>query len=481
MATPIVFASPPAASLFKFPPHPAPQTIPPPHFELPFKIPDNLYVAALDPKVPITIAAVYAVTAKALNVYNKSTGKKPWAISQTRAFHLFVVLHNVFLALYSAWTWLGMLRALQNTLVSPHGPDGWAGTVDSLCQFHGPVGLGNAHTFNQALGVWESVSGMSPLAAEGVPSRTQGGRMWNEGLAFYGWIFYLSKFYEVLDTLIILAKGKLSSTLQTYHHAGAMMAMWAGMRYMSTPIWIFVFFNSAIHALMYTYYTVTAFNIRVPTFIKRTLTSLQISQFVIGASCAIVHSFVSYLAPVVVEVSATDATATSSSIASAATASPSAAGFLGGLKQSLFGAAEAASAAAVASAPEINAARSEVSYVTKFQKVDCITTNGATFAIWLNVFYLAPLTYLFVSFFIASYLRRSKTETVRVKSGADRRRSNVVLAEKASWDAAKGIQREVYGEGNEGAIAEDSDESSSSDKVQPKTTGVRTRASAKKQ
>jgi hypothetical protein len=74
--------------------------------------------------------------------------------------------------------------------------------------------------------------------------------MWNEGLAFYGWLFYLSKFYEVVDTLIILAKGKYSSTLQTYHHAGAMMCMWAGMHYMSVPIWIFVFFNSFIHALM---------------------------------------------------------------------------------------------------------------------------------------------------------------------------------------------------------------------------------------
>ena len=74
--------------------------------------------------------------------------------------------------------------------------------------------------------------------------------MWNEGLAYYGWIFYLSKFYEVLDTFIILAKGKLSSTLQTYHHAGAMLCMWAGMRYMSAPIWQFVLINSFIHSLM---------------------------------------------------------------------------------------------------------------------------------------------------------------------------------------------------------------------------------------
>ncbi|OTA59938.1 hypothetical protein K449DRAFT_397018 [Hypoxylon sp. EC38] len=483
MATPAVFLSPPAATLFQFPPNPEPQTIPPPHFELPFTIPDSLYIKALDPKVPITIATVYAVTAKALNVYNKSTGKKPWSISKTKSFHFFVVLHNVFLAVYSAWTWIGMFNALRRTVVSPAGPDGWAGTVDSFCKFHGTPGLGNALSYNPTLGAWESVSGSTLLTSEASPSRADAGRLWNEGLAFYGWIFYISKFYEVVDTLIILAKGKLSSTLQTYHHAGAMMAMWAGMRYMSSPIWIFVFFNSAIHALMYTYYTVTAFNIRVPTLIKRSLTSLQISQFIIGASCAIIHSFISYLVPVQVKVAPAEATAVASSISAAASAAHTAASFIDGLKQTLFGAAEAAGAAAVVSSPEADSAHQGAAYITKYQKVDCITTTGATFAIWLNVFYLLPLTYLFVSFFIASYLRRSKAEVVRSKGNPDRRRSNVILAEKASWDAAKGVEREVYGESNEGAILEDSDESSGNDKLHPSSAarpkGVRSKANGK--
>jgi hypothetical protein len=89
------------------------------------------------------------------------------------------------------------------------------------------------------------------LAADGLgPETTDAGRIWNEGLAFYGWFFYISKFYEVVDTMIILAKGKKSSLLQTYHHAGAMLCMWAGIRYMSPPIWMFVLVNSGIHAIM---------------------------------------------------------------------------------------------------------------------------------------------------------------------------------------------------------------------------------------
>lgn len=250
-----VLTSLPDPSLFSFPPSSNPTFIPPPPassipFAPPFTIPDHIYQAALDPKVPITIAALYTITAKALNAYNKSTGKKPWAMSRTRAFRAFVVLHNIFLAVYSAWTWWGMFGALRRSMVSPFGPAGPAGFADSVCRIHGPAGLGQAVFFGEETKSWQALSPNVTLGGNGEPLRTDMGRMWNEGLAFYGWIFYLSKFYEVLDTFIILAKGKFSSTLQTYHHAGAMMCMWAGMRYMSPPIWMFVFVNSGIHAMM---------------------------------------------------------------------------------------------------------------------------------------------------------------------------------------------------------------------------------------
>lgn len=255
MAFQSVQVSLPQASLFRFPPNGKSGWIPPPpagstSFAPPVDIPDHIYSAVLDPKVPITIAVLYAVTAKALNVYNKSTGKKPWAISKTLGFRLFVIAHNIFLAVYSAWTWWGMLNTLRRVMVNPFGPQGMAGFLDSMCQINGPAGMGNAAFFDEQTNSWTSYSPDAIMSEDGFPSRLIAGRMWNEGLAFYGWLFYLSKFYEVFDTLIILAKGKLSSTLQTYHHAGAMMCMWAGMRYMAVPIWIFCFFNSFIHAIM---------------------------------------------------------------------------------------------------------------------------------------------------------------------------------------------------------------------------------------
>jgi hypothetical protein len=264
MASATVHLSAPRNSLFAFPPSSEPQTLPPPKADTfltapPFSIPPSIYTAALDVKIPITIACIYAVTVSILSAYNKSNANKPWAISKTRAFFWFVVAHNVFLAVYSAWTFIGMLGALVRTWVPTDGQHGLASAIDSMCKMHGPTGLGNAITYNSTLRGWISEApGRVLLSDMGTPDSTDRGRFWNEGLAFYGWLFYLSKFYEVLDTLIILAKGKRSTTLQTYHHAGAMMCMWAGIRYMSPPIWMFVFVNSAIHAMMVSMYSKTS-------------------------------------------------------------------------------------------------------------------------------------------------------------------------------------------------------------------------------
>jgi hypothetical protein len=244
------------AAMFQLPPSDDPETVlPPPPGSMwsasAFSIPPWIYHAALDIRVPVTIASVYAVTVVMLNAYNRSHGNKPWAISKTRAFFYSVVAHNVVLALYSGWTFLGMMQAARRTVSSPLGPTGLVGMVDSLCKIHGTTGLGNAIGYNTNDSKWESYSPLANLVAvTGTPDPANLGRLWNEGLAFYGWLFYVSKFYEVMDTAIIIAKGKRSSTLQTYHHAGAMMCMWSGIRYMSPPIWMFVLVNSFIHTLM---------------------------------------------------------------------------------------------------------------------------------------------------------------------------------------------------------------------------------------
>lgn len=245
----------PSRAVFQFPPDAAPAPIPPPWtgestFANPFPIPTEIYQGALSYKVPLYIASAYALVVTYFNWYNRQHGNKPWRIAKTRPFFAFVIFHNVFLAVYSAVTCVAMFKGLKRSFPHYSEPNAFVGTVDALCKIHGPRGLGDAVTYRPDTQEWGSRNPNITLGAEGLPDYTDVGRMWNEGLAFWGWWFYLSKFYEVLDTAIILAKGKRSTTLQKYHHAGAMLSMWAGMRFMSPPIWMFVLVNSGIHAMM---------------------------------------------------------------------------------------------------------------------------------------------------------------------------------------------------------------------------------------
>lgn len=242
------------SELFQFPPRNNPDTLPPPPptskaGSRNFSIPENIFHKALDPRLPLTFATIYIFSIFLLNSYNRRRGNKPWSLSKTRLFACFVILHNIFLAVYSGWTFLGMWTALQKSIPFPSSYDLMVEMVDSLCKIHGPRGIGESVVYNTSTSQWAHQSNITMREAEIVELQSTG-RLWNEGLAFYGWIFYLSKLYEIIDTFILVVKGKRSSTLQTYHHAGAMICMWSGIRYMSPPIWMFVFVNSAIHSCM---------------------------------------------------------------------------------------------------------------------------------------------------------------------------------------------------------------------------------------
>ncbi|EMD94652.1 hypothetical protein COCC4DRAFT_83809 [Bipolaris maydis ATCC 48331] len=476
----------PSRAVFQFPPDAAPSPIPPPWtgeatFANPFPIPEDIYQGALSYKVPLTIASVYFVTVTYVNWYNRQHGNKPWRIAKTRPFFAFVIFHNVFLAVYSAITCVAMIRCLKHSFPHYSEPNAVVGTIDALCKIHGPRGLGDAVTFNNTNDSWSSLNPNIALAASGLPDSSDLGRIWNEGLAFWGWWFYLSKFYEVLDTAIILAKGKRSTTLQKYHHAGAMLSMWAGMRFMSPPIWMFALVNSGIHAMMYTYYTVSALGYRVPNVVKRTLTTLQITQFLVGSAFAAMHLFISYTVPVSVAykvaekvaqkaapeaVASTVSSAVASATESVAEALPTVTGVAVAFLRKLIyraagdeGLAENIAvpgqpiavrqqqplqeAATAVPTPLHNAVHNllhphetieKTFYRTEYQTVPCVDTSGQAFAIYVNLIYLAPLTFLFMRFFFKSYLRRSSPNT---------KRSKPRTISDAAGDASRKVEREL--------------------------------------
>ncbi|KAG0244875.1 ELO family [Mortierella sp. GBAus27b] len=203
-------------------------------------------------RTPFAAAALYVIAVVLLNpkkgkvsrvvaADNAAKGAKPKSqeLSESTPFMTTLVfVHNTILCVYSAWTFHGMFFAWKDALTTHT-------FMDSICDTDG--------TFWGTLG-------------------------------YYSYYFYLSKYYEIVDTIIILLKGRRSSLLQTYHHAGAIITMYLGFNYRAHPIWIFTTFNSFVHTIMYAYYAATSIGLKPPG--KKYITSMQITQFWTGTVLA---------------------------------------------------------------------------------------------------------------------------------------------------------------------------------------------------
>eukprot|EP00274_Cyanoptyche_gloeocystis_P002792 CAMPEP_0196661718 /NCGR_PEP_ID=MMETSP1086-20130531/45613_1 /TAXON_ID=77921 /ORGANISM="Cyanoptyche gloeocystis , Strain SAG4.97" /LENGTH=157 /DNA_ID=CAMNT_0041996741 /DNA_START=246 /DNA_END=719 /DNA_ORIENTATION=- len=100
-------------------------------------------------------------------------------------------------------------------------------------------------------------------------------------MAKLNYLFYLSKYYEFLDTWTLSIQKKPERFIQIFHHIGAVLIMGMGVMTRNDPHWIFVVFNSLVHTVMYFYYFLAALRVDVRA-IKKWITRLQILQFVSG-------------------------------------------------------------------------------------------------------------------------------------------------------------------------------------------------------
>ncbi|GMM32955.1 hypothetical protein DASC09_002800 [Saccharomycopsis crataegensis] len=284
----------PAADVLKLVPD-LTQPLPPPPFTSTNETLKWLYEGSFRAEVPLTIAFIYFTSVHFFNSlirkkqmkqadakgikYDindahslKSLPPVPVKIATTKVFKLLVILHNLGLCVFSIWTCYGAVSLIKH---SSH---------DYAQLFSSSIDTANDFTTYKHF-VWNAICDVD----DGIFNPTL-----ERGLSFYAYWFYLSKFYEVFDTVIILLKGRPSLLLQSYHHSGAMLSMWAGSRYRAPPIWIFVVFNSFVHSIMYFYYTLSTLHIRVPRILKQSLTTMQIIQFIVGGSLATVHLFIQY-------------------------------------------------------------------------------------------------------------------------------------------------------------------------------------------
>ncbi len=103
------------------------------------------------------------------------------------------------------------------------------------------------------------------------------GRLW-----FWCALFYISKYYELLDTLFILLLKRPLLVLHVWHHTSIAVLCLVFMRSGYAFFWSGVAINAGIHTFMYWYYFRSALG-SAPKWAKL-MTTGQIVQFVWGIS-----------------------------------------------------------------------------------------------------------------------------------------------------------------------------------------------------
>lgn len=107
-------------------------------------------------------------------------------------------------------------------------------------------------------------------------------------IAAHVYLNYLSKAYEFVDTAVLIVKGKEVSLLQSYHHAGIIIAIWMVSVSRHPHGSYMVGFNALVHTVMYFYFMCTELPINrsLFSFVRPWITRLQLLQFLTAVSVA---------------------------------------------------------------------------------------------------------------------------------------------------------------------------------------------------
>ncbi len=101
-------------------------------------------------------------------------------------------------------------------------------------------------------------------------------------------LFILSKIVEFGDTLFLNLRKAPLTFLHVWHHLTVGIYAWFGGVDRSSLIHWFIAMNLAVHAIMYTYFTLKGFGVNVPSFVAQVITSLQLAQFAMSLLCVVV-------------------------------------------------------------------------------------------------------------------------------------------------------------------------------------------------
>eukprot|EP01114_Cavostelium_apophysatum_P017936 TRINITY_DN5433_c0_g1_i1.p1 TRINITY_DN5433_c0_g1~~TRINITY_DN5433_c0_g1_i1.p1 ORF type:complete len:319 (-),score=40.64 TRINITY_DN5433_c0_g1_i1:64-936(-) len=142
---------------------------------------------------------------------------------------------------------------------------------------------------NMILCIWSAIMFVGIVYSMFTVISTEGSKLYycrplNEpnpasGITFYWlYIYYLSKFYELFDTVIMVLKKRPLNFLHVYHHSIVLPIVWSWMWGNLNYASVGMAFNTFVHVIMYYYYFLSALGTNV--WWKKYITGLQIVQFI---------------------------------------------------------------------------------------------------------------------------------------------------------------------------------------------------------
>ncbi len=94
---------------------------------------------------------------------------------------------------------------------------------------------------------------------------------------FWSYVYYLSEFYELLDTFILILKKRPLTFLHVFHHATVIIMCYLWLQFVQSLEIITLLTNTIVHVIMYSYYFLCSINHPPPW--KKLVTNLQKVQF----------------------------------------------------------------------------------------------------------------------------------------------------------------------------------------------------------